>query len=158
MTTMSNPIEGGNPMSTAKHSSKGSSRVASQNAVQTSYDRCSASNGFFDTFYDIFLAKSPEVAAKFAQTDFPKQKKLLKASLFLLVRFGTCDDHPPKTIERIGESHSRQHLDVPPVLYDLWLDSLCEAIQQHDSQYTEELERLWREQMRGVIALITDRY
>ncbi len=145
-------------MSTSEHASQGASHITPQGAVQASYDRCSVSDGFFDTFYDLFLAKSPEVAAKFAHTAFPKQKKILKASLFVLVRFGTCDDHPPKVIERIGESHSRQHLDIPPALYDLWLDSLCEAIQKYDPEYTEALEQRWRRLMQEVIGIITARY
>ena len=145
-------------MPTAERSPKKSSRLKPQHAVQASYDRCSASDGFFDTFYDRCLAKSPEVAAKFVHTEFPKQKEILKASLFVRVRFSTCEDHPTKVVERLGASHSRQHLDIPPALYDLWLDSLCEAIQQHDPEHTEALEAQWRELMQDVIGMITDRY
>ncbi len=58
-------------------------------AVQASYDRCSADDTFFDTFYNIFLAKSLEIAQKFAHTDFRKQKQLIKASLVMMIRLGT---------------------------------------------------------------------
>lgn len=34
----------------------------------------------FDTFYDIFLSKSPDVPPKFAHTDFERQQQMLKES------------------------------------------------------------------------------
>ena len=39
-------------------------------AVTASYHRCMHGEGFVDTFYERFLAKSPEVAIKFQHTDF----------------------------------------------------------------------------------------
>lgn len=46
--------------------------------VMQSYGRCCASDGFFDSFYDHFLASSPEVRDKFANTHMPGQKLLLR--------------------------------------------------------------------------------
>ncbi len=48
--------------------------MESHDVVQTSFDQCLATGDFFQTFYDIFLATSPEITSKFAQTDFNKQK------------------------------------------------------------------------------------
>ncbi len=42
--------------------------MESHDVVQTSFDRCLATGDFFQTFYDIFLATSPEITSKFAQT------------------------------------------------------------------------------------------
>ncbi len=37
----------------------------------------------------------------------------------------------------------------------MWLDSLCEAIQQHDPEYTPELEERWRDAMlKGIQVMI----
>ena len=126
--------------------------------VQASYDRCLATGDFFQTFYDIFLAKSPEIASKFAQTDFSKQKNLIKASVAMLVRLGTGNANARRIIEKVGDTHCKQALNIQPELYELWLDSLCEAIQRHDSAYTAELEALWREEMEEGISLVTSRY
>lgn len=46
--------------------------------VMQSYGRCCASSGFFDTFYKLFLASSPMIRAKFANTDMAAQKHLLR--------------------------------------------------------------------------------
>ena len=122
-------------------------------ALQSSYLRCCASPGFFDTFYDIFLAKSPEIAEKFAKTDFTRQKRMLKDSIFKMVRQASFDGEARAEIERIGDLHTRQ-LDIRPGLYALWLDSLCAAIKQHDPGYTPALEVLWRRHMQRGIDLI----
>ncbi len=130
----------------------------SHETVQASYDRCVASGDFWKTFYDIFLAKSPDIASKFAQTDFNKQKNLIKASVAMMIRLGTGNENARRIIEKVGDTHCRQALDIRPELYEWWLDSLCEAVQRHDSTYTPELERLWRENMKEGINLVTSRY
>lgn len=122
-------------------------------AIQSSYLRCCASSGFFDTFYDIFLAKSPEVAEKFANTDFTRQKRMLRESIFKMVRQASFDGEARAEVERIGELHARR-LDIRPQLYALWLDSLCEAIERHDPGYVPALEVLWRRRMQQGIDLI----
>jgi hypothetical protein len=48
--------------------------------VLESYHRCEVSGGFFDTFYETFFAKSPEIPPKFAKTDMEKQKQAVMAS------------------------------------------------------------------------------
>ncbi len=132
--------------------------MESHDVVQTSFDRCLATGDFFQTFYDIFLATSPESTSKFAQTDFNKQKNLIKASVAMMIRLGTGNANARRILEKVGNTHSRQALDIRPELYDLWLDSLCEAIQRHDPDYSAELEALWRENMQEGIKLVTARY
>ena len=45
-----------------------------------SLDRCADDSRFFDHSYDRFLASSDEIAKKFENTDFDKQKKVLRTS------------------------------------------------------------------------------
>ncbi|HSP56757.1 MAG TPA: hypothetical protein VLO12_00455, partial [Halomonas sp.] len=40
--------------------------------------------------------------------------------------------------------HGREHLDIPPHLYDLWLEALIETVRRFDDQYTDEAELAWR--------------
>ena len=54
-------------------------------AVKNSFARCGESDGFYDTFYEVFLGKSPEIPPLFAKTDFKKQKQVLKATVALMV-------------------------------------------------------------------------
>ena len=56
-------------------------------AVEQSFGRFSLKKEFYDRFYDIFLAKDPRIAEKFANTDFDKQKEALKMGLTHLVMF-----------------------------------------------------------------------
>ncbi len=126
--------------------------------VKASYDRCCKSGDFFGTFYDSFLNKSPEVAAKFASTNFKKQKPLIKASVNMMIRLGTGDIKAREAIEKVGTTHSKPQLNIEPKLYDLWFESLCESAAKHDSKWNKELESLWKERMQEGIKIITGRY
>ena len=126
--------------------------------VRWSYVRCCASQGFFDDFYDVFLAKSPEVAEKFANTDFSHQKRMLKDSIFLMLEYASDDSKAQAEIERLGHVHSRANRDIRPELYELWLDSLCEVVKKHDPDHAEGLENVWRKCMRPGIETITSHY
>lgn len=127
-------------------------------AVRASYHRCEESGDLFDTFYDIFFTKSPEIPPKFATTDMDTQKQVVMASVLMVLRLGTGDLVARRAVEEIGETHSRRGHDIRPDLYPLWLDALCEAVCKHDSQYTLELEAKWRRLMQNGIDLITSRY
>ncbi len=120
-------------------------------SVRASYLRCCVSEGFFETFYESFLASSPAVAEKFAETDLDEQKRVLKESIFRMVLDTEEGEREREEVARIGESHSRRGRHIEPELYGLWLDSLCQAIEQHDPSYTQELEALWRRKMQAVI-------
>ena len=50
-----------------------------------SLTRCLGIPAFLDRFYEIFLASSPEVAEKFKDTNFARQKVALGQSLYLMV-------------------------------------------------------------------------
>ncbi len=126
--------------------------------IKASYDRCCESGDFFGTFYDKFMAKSPDVAAKFANTDFKKQKPLIKASVSMMIRMGTGDSKAREAIEKVGTTHSKQQLDIEPKLYDLWLETLCETAAIHDKEWDKNLESLWRERMQEGVKIITSRY
>lgn len=128
-------------------------------AVTTSYHRCMHSGGFTDTFYLKFLAKGPEIAAKFSRTDFDHQKRMLRQSLLLMVMYNYKPDSALPELERLAERHSRRGVDIPDYMYDLWLDALCEAVGEHDPEweYDEQLAEHWRAAMRPGIELILSR-
>ena len=126
--------------------------------VLDSYHRCEAAGGLFDTFYDIFLAKSPEIPPKFADTDMQRQKQDVMASVLMALRFATGDAAAHQYVCELAASHSRYRHDIKPELYDLWLDALCEAIKKHDPQYTPKLEQQWRQAMRPAIDLMIVAY
>jgi hemoglobin-like flavoprotein len=115
------------------------------NELTASYYRCRRDDRFIDTFYDLFLSKSPAIAAKFANTDFRVQKLMLRQSLLEMLCFDRGIRGTHEEIERLGRRH--KELAVTPAMYSMWLDALCEAIKKHDPECTPELERHWREAM-----------
>ena len=126
--------------------------------VKTSYERCVEVEGFFADFYETFLARSTEVSEKFAETDFKTQNNLLKASLYMMVVLRDDDPTAREALERIGETHNRQHHDIRPELYDQWLDCLIETVAKHDPDYTDEVGQAWRQRMGPGIELIRSMY
>jgi len=123
-----------------------------------SYHRCEAAGGLFDSFYEIFFAKSPAIALMFANTDMERQKQDAMASVLMALRLGSGDSIARQYIQAIAETHSRRDYRIRPELYDLWLDALCEAVARHDPHYTTELENSWRLAMRPAIDLMIASY
>ena len=95
--------------------------------VMQSYGRCCASKTFFDDFYQRFLQSSPEVRAKFTNTDMPAQKLLLRQGILNLVLFSR--GLPPTKLQALAKSHSRDKLDIQPHLYTFWVDALIRRVQ-----------------------------
>lgn len=98
---------------------------------------------FFESFYHRFLAASPLVRHKFRHTDMVKQRTMLKKSFYSLLTFyasGSVDN----VLERIAANHSRKGLDVPPFLYDLWLESLMDTVKRYDPLFDDDVELAWR--------------
>jgi hemoglobin-like flavoprotein len=113
--------------------------------LTASYYRCRHDERFLDTFYDVFLSKSPAIAQMFATTNFKFQKLMLRQSLLEMLCFDRGMFGTRQEIERLGLRHKQ--LGVTPEMYAMWLDSLCEAIKQHDPSYAPELEQQWRDAM-----------
>jgi hypothetical protein len=83
---------------------------------------------------------------------------MLRESLLSMLTYNLGSEEARQELVRLAERHSHRGVDIPPHLYDYWLDALCEAIQQHDPEYTPELADLWRAGMRAGIELIVSKY
>ena len=132
--------------------------LANEDPVRASFDRCEAGGNFAETFYRVFLESSTEIAPLFAKTDFEKQRKLLRATVYIMVTRNVYDPHARETLEKIGHSHGRTQLDIRPELYELWLDSVCRTVEQLDPEWTSRTEQEWRDRLRPGIELITSMY
>ena len=98
---------------------------------------------FFSDFYKEFILSSREVAEKFKNTNMEKQRTMLKASFYHMLSFSTAKE-PPDFLDRIAKTHNRDHYDIRPELYDLWMECLIGAAKKHDSQFTDNVELAWR--------------
>ena len=120
--------------------------------VIASYHRARETGQLFDTFYRLFLGKSPEIPPMFARTDFPHQKLMLRESILEMLVFAQTGSGQAE-IQRLGERHRQLH--VKPVHYELWLDALCEALAAHDAEFSPMLEAMWRAAMAKGIDIIS---
>ena len=90
------------------------------------------------------MSSSPRVRAKFANTDFVRQKRALRASLQTMAL--AAEDEaagPERYLKDLAKRHSRHELDVGGELYDLWLDSLLSTVKECDPAFSPEVGKAW---------------
>jgi len=112
---------------------------------------------FLDAFYDSFMSKSDDIAAKFVHTDMRRQKEMLHRSIRHMVDFST-KRQASEGLRRIAERHSASQIDITPGLYDVWLESLIETVHMFDTRFTEEIELAWRVVLAPGIAYMKFKY
>lgn len=121
--------------------------------------RCSSDKRFFDRFYERFLASSPKVREKFAHTDFVRQKRALRASLYLILMAAQDPDKGPDFyLGEVAKRHGSAQLGIGAELYDLWLDSLLATAREFDPEYGPEVEQAWEDTMAIGIRYLVSRY
>lgn len=126
--------------------------------VKESYGRCCLSKDFFTDFYSMFLASSPEVKSKFAKTNFEKQYKLLRDGITFMIMFAENEPIARLKMEKLGELHNQNNLNVGPRLYGLWLNCLMLAIEKHDPALTQETRQRWVEAMSMGMGYLKSKY
>ncbi|MCY0964292.1 globin domain-containing protein [Parathalassolituus penaei] len=124
--------------------------------VFQSYGRSCSNAVFFEDFYTIFMGKSSDVSAMFANTNMESQRALLRSGILWLVMHAR--GLPDTKIRALGESHSKKKMNIKPMYYSLWLDALMETLSRHDPKWTSELEQVWRRTLRPSIDLIQSMY
>ncbi|MEH6472334.1 MAG: globin [Halopseudomonas sp.] len=112
--------------------------------VLQSYQRCVENFGFLNEFYSRFIDASPEVASKFANTDMDHQVLMLRASLDLMLGAGNFDSDR-MDLDQVAHLHSQASVDVPPQLYDHWIESLLATVKMYDPSFDAALEQAWRD-------------
>lgn len=114
----------------------------------------SQENDFFDEFYELFTASSPDVAEKFRHTDMAAQKRMMKQSLIhLLNLFAT--KRVPDGLTEIARKHSKRGADIPAELYQLWLECLIATVKKTDPRFSDDVELAWRMVCSQGIAFMT---
>jgi hemoglobin-like flavoprotein len=127
--------------------------------VKQSYERCSAlGDEFFDSFYANLVDQETAIAQMFAETDMQKQNDLIEVGIRHLIAFAEGDATSETRIRELGRSHNRHYLNVPPAFYPLWVESLMNAVREHDPQHTPELESEWRSVIAPGIELMVSLY
>ncbi len=109
-----------------------------------SFEACVAQPGFLERFYDIFIGASPEVQDKFKATDLKRQIRILRKSMLVLTMASLETSEAAEEIARLGQSHGRHGMRIGPHLYDLWLDSLLQAVKEFDPEWSNGVADSWR--------------
>ncbi len=85
----------------------------------------------------------------FVNTDFKKQKELLRTGIGMLLAHLEGKPAGKMTIDRIAISHNKSHMNIAPSLYQYWIDSLVKTVAHCDSKYSPDLERSWQKVLRA---------
>jgi hemoglobin-like flavoprotein len=126
--------------------------------IRMSYGRCIAISDFFDQFYDRFLISHPDIRKKFENTDFVKQKDLIKHGVNMMIGFADNNPIAIRVLTRIRDSHRRDNLNIDPHYYRYWLDSLLKTISENDSKLDKNLTEVWRKVLAKGIEFISSGY
>ncbi len=119
-----------------------------------SFEACVGQAEFLKRFYEIFIESSPEVRAKFKDTDFVKQNRVLKKSLLRLTMAAAGTASAGEEIASLGRQHGREGLRIGADLYDLWLDCLLRAVSEFDPKWSPEVGDSWRKMFGRYISIL----
>lgn len=108
-----------------------------------SLERCVADREFIPAFYARFIATSDEVREKFKNTDFEQQTRMLVRSLRLAAGATAGNPESLRELRERATTHDRNHLDIAPHLYSLWLAALMETACKHDVLWNAAIEEAW---------------
>lgn len=108
-----------------------------------SFERCVQKDRFIQVFYEIFLGSSEEIPAFFTRTDFSKQRRVLKSSLFDMVAASARRTADLSALSALTQRH--RELKIKPHHYELWLQSLISAVAECDPHFNPEVARVWRD-------------
>jgi hemoglobin-like flavoprotein len=134
-------------------------QTAAHGLAKASYDRCCAAPEFFPSFYRNFFATFPEVRPLFAKTDFQRQHNLLRHALSLLLIYPTKTEAEGwSLLRRVAERHARSDLAIDPSLYGPFVDSLIMTVQEHDPDFSPEIEAAWRTTVEQGVEYMISKY
>jgi len=122
-----------------------SNQLGPKDILLESLTRCERDPQFLERFYERFTGSSAEVRAKFLNTNFSTQRRMLQRSLRLLAAASAGDREGLRELNARAETHAKSNLNITAPLYDLWLDTLIEAAEQSDARWTPDVEHAWRE-------------
>jgi hemoglobin-like flavoprotein len=125
-----------------------------------SLKRCLGAPEFLSAFYERFTASSEEVREKFRGVDMKRQARVLEDSLYVVAVAvqGAEGSLARGDLPRLAERHSRRDLDIPPELYDLWVQCLVETARAHDPHWTGEVEAAWHDTLVSGVEYMRQRY
>lgn len=127
---------------------------ASYPVFETSLTRCLANPTFLTRFYGRFMAAHPDIAHRFQHTNFEKQVRVMRASLYMMLRAAAGHEDGMAHLRDVGRTHGARNLDIQADHYATWLDSLIAVAREVDTGFNDATESAWRENLAPCIAAI----
>ncbi len=127
-------------------------RQSDLNLFRDSLARVTARDGFFDAFYDHFMAQSEEIAAIFHHRDMVQLKQKLRSTLEMVAQ--TAEGQPGIVIylEMLGRTHQR--LQIERRHFDMWQAALLDTVAGFDEAYSDRIGAAWSQVIGSVIESI----
>lgn len=125
--------------------------------VRRSFERARRAD-FALRFYELLLASDPSVKKKFERTNFTKQRELLIHGVYSMLDYAEGKVMGKMAMERLARLHDSRHMDIPPTMYDLWLEAFVDALGSADPEFDGVLEGRWRNALRPAIELMVKAY
>jgi hemoglobin-like flavoprotein len=107
-----------------------------------SLKRCLAHPEFVKRFYDRFIPTSPEISARFKDTNHQKQEQMIRTALQAVPYFDS-DASNAAELRRLAIRH--KEMAILPKMYDAWLACLLATVKEVDSKYDQKVEDAWKE-------------
>ena len=131
------------PPPTAVHEG-GRLAAADIQMIRLSLGRCKLQEAFSERFYEIFLASDTRIAQMFARADPQRRLGFLRHAVNLAVLYASGKPTGQSGLRRVRASHGSGGMQVDHRFYDLWIDSLVQAIAETDPEFGADLEAAWR--------------
>ncbi|KHT58075.1 hypothetical protein RJ45_25820 [Photobacterium gaetbulicola] len=120
-----------------------------------SYARCQRNKSFFLIFYRHFWQKEQRFEDLFKNVDMEQQIRMLKLSISMIM-LASSSEPAREGIRRFGKIHGREGIGVQPNDFEVWLDSLIEAVSICDPKYNDEIDLAWRQCFKQGIAIMKE--
>ena len=126
-----------------------------------SYDRVVSvridGDNYLSHFYKTFPKSDPLIQEKFAKTDFEALIKMVHKSINLMIKFSdnyvVSDD-----LRRVALIHRKEHLDIQPHMYNLWMNALLNTVSEFDPGFDDEVALSWKLAMSPGITYLIHSY
>jgi hemoglobin-like flavoprotein len=122
------------------------------NQFQQSFRRVDRKRGFYDSFYENFIAQSDEIGAFFHARDMDQLKHKLQVTLQMVD--AALSDKPGVVLylQMLGRIHERLH--VQQRHFEMWKAALLQTVADYDDEYGSQVRAAWVEAIDTVIDLM----
>lgn len=134
------------------------SEATPKNMFLASVERCLASDRFIPTFYERFTGASEEIKFKFRHTDFEKQYVRLKNALLMCAKATANEPGAIADLAERARTHDRDHLNIKPELYDIWLTLIVATARDFDPEWNPATEAAWKLILGHAVTYMSNRY